>query len=233
MATAILKATRAIVDIGGISVQGLMMPGVTYRMSDSDITSAIDEPRNSLLRARRSGQLEQPEGKDFGCYKVRIEGNNSRLNASSIDLAVAYWILKAPTNKKALALIGALAAEPIYRRFDRAFGIKVAEAQYDATLALKLQSLEARHAWTDVIRDRMIQHGYYNDKIRVQAEFKALTVAVNLALFMQPHFCCDRDNMTPEQMQLIGDFERAAKRKALQMPNASPAELVNAALLNF
>jgi hypothetical protein len=237
MANDIVRATRAEFDIAGIPVAGLMMPDGSYRMSDTDIAAAIDEAANSLSHIRRNKTFKAliSEGSPLSQKpeKLSVQGNNAKLNCSTIEFAAAYWVLRSKDNNKAFALATALVTESIQRRFDRAFGQHVTEAEYDASLRLRLERLNARRGWTDVVKDRMLELGYYNDSERVREEFRELTVTANLKLFNQPHFQCNRDQMTHEQQLLIGDFERAAERKARQYPNATPYQIVEMALMLF
>jgi hypothetical protein len=236
MDNSIVRATRKDFDIAGIAITGLMMPDGEYRMSNTDAANAVDEGRRSMGNFLTSTAFKalQVNGSTVGKpLKVRVDGVLSTFNASSIELVALYWASFGSSNRKAFALTAALATESIQRRFDRAFEQKVTEAEYDAALALRLERLQARRTWTDVVKDRMIAMGYYQDSGRVRDEYKTLTVAANKALFNQPHFKCDRDNMTPEQQQLIGDFERAAQRKANKHPNATPQEIVEMVLQLF
>ena len=236
MATSIVRATRAKFDIAGIPVAGLMMPDGSYRMSNTDAANAIDENRRSMGNFFKSAPFKALQGSTSAMgetTKVRVDGELSTLNASPVEVVALYWASFGSSNHKAFALTAALAAETIQRRFDRAFGQHVTEAEYDASLRLRLERLNARRGWTDVVKDRMLELGYYNDSERVREEFRELTVTANMKLFNQPHFQCNRDQMTHEQQLLIGDFERAAERKARQYPNATPYQIVEMALMLF
>ena len=242
MAKSIVRATREDFDIAGIDVQGLMMPDGRYKMSDADIARAALRPSRSVGDLRKAKTLElnggntsdlESVGDLLEVLKVKVEGYGKPLNASSIEFAAMYWATQSANSPTALALTVALSTESIQRRFDRAFNQKVTEAEYDASLALRFARLNARKGWTDVVKERMIQFGYYQDRSRVCDEFKSLTVRVNMVHFGRPHFNCDRDNMTAEQQQLIGAFELVAKRKAARYPSATPAEIVELALRAF
>ena len=98
---------------------------------------------------------------------------------------------------------------------------------------LRDRRVRTRRDWTDVIRDRMIAQGYYNDRDRVTEEFRYLTIKVNQALFGQPHFNCDRDTMTKDQQETIEIFERVLVRHSNKFPDRTPEELIDGALALF
>lgn len=249
MANSIIRATACEIDIAGISVTGLMLPNGEYRMSDADIARAVKEHLNAPARYRKliENNSSLPDAYleslkpliDKGCFtvqKVKFQQDSGRLssaNTSNIMFASAFWTYKSRMNDSAFALVSALATETIERRFDRAFNQKVSEAEYDARLALRLQRLEARRSWTDVIKERLEQQELYGNRVYASSVFKDLTVQVNLALFGQPHFRCDRDNMTIKQQNLVGSFETLCARKAEQFPSDTAEELVEKVLLCF
>lgn len=90
-----------------------------------------------------------------------------------------------------------------------------------------MKRLMARHAWTDVLRDRHIQ--CFGVKPN-QNQYKAWTVRANQVLFNRRHFNCDRDNMEMEEQRVIESFEYMAARRAKQNPRATPDQLLELAL---
>lgn len=236
MTKTIVRAKRTTVDIAGIEIQGLMLPDGDYRMSNTDAGKAISVGSRQLGNFRNSTAFKALQDGGFQpgeITEVRMPDGRAIAKTSDLETIAAFWAYMSSSNSTAFALTVALATETITRRFDRAFDQQVTEEEYDAQLVLRFKRLDSRKLWTDVVRDRMVEHGYYQDRKRVSAEFRALTVKVNLALFDQPHFKCDRDTMNDNEQELIADFERACVRLSKKRPTALPAEIVDSALLLF
>jgi hypothetical protein len=130
----------------------------------------------------------------------------------------------------AKTLLLSLAEESIKRRFNHAFEVKCTEDEYNEKLKLRIKRLMARHDYTDVPLKRHV------DLYGIKPEshhYRDWTVMVNEYLFGVKHFNCNRDNMTPEQQELISDFERTAKRFASKNANFKPLELITKSLDTF
>ena len=62
----------------------------------------------------------------------------------SLEVIRRYWLYQASRgNKKAIALVDALMAETIDRRFDAAFGVTRTEQERDDRLSAQIQQLES------------------------------------------------------------------------------------------
>jgi hypothetical protein len=147
-----------------------------------------------------------------------------------IDDAIDYWSAMGERgNRKASALMKALAHESVERRIDRAFGIQVEESERDRQLLDRLNRLQARRDWTDRIKEYQEREGYYMTP-KGKSEFKILTEQVNKQLFGRTHFHCDRDTMTPQQQRLIENFEITLTRQVAKYPSLAIADVVDKAL---
>jgi len=157
-----IKALRKSVQIGVLAVEGLMMPDGLYKMSDTDICSAIDEPPSSISKWRASSAFktlllaglaisEKPE-------KLKIAGYNKHVNASDLETASQYWLSKAAVNPKAFQLCAALMQETLERRFDRTFEQRVDEEERDRRLKERMQGKLVRRTFTDAIQSYMERH---------------------------------------------------------------------------
>lgn len=219
MATTI-KAQREKIDIAGIEVFGYLLPDNTYALSGRNVTDAIEVQHKSLVEKFRVKSLKSLPHNDSSLGEIRAV-TGEKFIPVSIEDAVEYWYLMSMDgNKRAAALLRALAIESIERRFDRAFGKVVTEQERDLKLAERYRRLQTRRDWTDVIKDIQETQGYYKTKMG-NDEFREATVLVNRKLFGVDHFDCDRDNMTPEQQKIITQFEGglvfyASKRKNRQ-----------------
>ena len=205
MATTI-KAQREKIDIAGIEIFGYLLPDNTYALSGRNVTDAIEVQHKSLVEKFRVKSLKSLPHNDSSLGEVRAV-TGEKFIPVSIEDAVEYWYLMSMDgNKRAAALLRALAIESIERRFDRAFGKVVTEQERDLKLAERYRRLQTRRDWTDVIKDIQETQGYYKTKMG-NDEFREATVLVNRKLFGVDHFDCDRDNMTPEQQKIITQFE--------------------------
>lgn len=219
MATTI-KAQREKIDIAGIEIFGYLLPDNTYALSGRNVTDAIEVQHKSLVEKFRVKSLKSLPHNDSSLGEVKAV-TGEKFIPVSIEDAVEYWYLMSMDgNKRAAALLRALAIESIERRFDRAFGKVVTEQERDLKLAERYRRLQTRRDWTDVIKDIQETQGYYKTKMG-NDEFREATVLVNRKLFGVDHFDCDRDNMTPEQQKIITQFEGglvfyASKRKNRQ-----------------
>lgn len=244
--TNVIKAIKAPVFIGNIEIEGLAivaedMTNPEYRLSQSQALTVVGEDKGLLSQwARRDSKpLKALQAIGFRGYQkeLTIVNDAKARKAKSLsleDVAILWAYLNSCGNVKATALVVASTQETLERRFNRAFGVKVSEDEYNDKMALRLQRLMARHQWGDVIKAKMTELGYYDtDKERAWAEFRELTMKVNYALFNTPHFKSDRDNMTEKQQQLITAFERCLVHNADKHPELDHFQLVDRVLQVF
>lgn len=221
-----MKAQVATIDLGFAKFDGLMLPSGEYAIAVPQIASLIQSTQNYA-----SQEFKRLLGEGFNPSKQSIEGTKALVNVVSLQTFTKILYAKAKQgNAIADSLVGAMLDEGFERRFDTAFGKKVSEAEYNERLALRMKRLMARHAWTDVLRDRHIQCFGVKPK---PDQYKDWTVAVNEALFGRRHFQCDRDTMAMEEQQLIESFEYTAVRKAKKHPSVKPDELLDLVLSTF
>lgn len=222
----VTKAIKTEIEIGTLNIEGLMLPSADFAISVSQIAEIFELLKNNATR-----EVKAILGKDFQLLKCSSELNPKPVNIVLIkDFKKIIRFYDKLGHPMAEALTDALLEEGIERRFARAFGVKIEEAEHDEKLKLRMKRLLARHDWTDVLMNR---HVDLNGVKPEPQDYKRWTVAVNQKLFGQPHFCRNRDNMTPEQQQTIYDFERMAKRRAEQYPTITADELVIKALDTF
>lgn len=222
----VTKAIIAKIELGIITTEGLMLPSGDYAVAVSQVANIFSLPKNHATR-----DVKRLLCKDSPLPKVASELNSKPVNIIFLnDFKRIIRSLDKQGHPVAEALADALLEEGIERRFARAFNQKVEEEEYDERLKLRMKRLLARHDWTDVLMNR---HVDLNGVKPEPQDYKRWTVTVNQKLFGQPHFCRNRDNMTPEQQQTIYDFERMAKRRAEQYPTITADELVIKALDTF
>ena len=201
-----IKAERATIDIGGIPLNAYMLPGGEYRLAGRNVTDAIEKHDSSLREIMGVKSLKALPHADSSLSEVRAE-TGEKFIPVAIEDAVAYWaIMASKGNAKALAIVVALATESLERRADRAFNIKRTEQERDERLKLRINRISAFRGWTDCIKDWQEAKGIYGTPDG-KKQYADLVRLVNLRLFNQPHFNCDRDTMTIDQQLQIGAFE--------------------------
>jgi hypothetical protein len=221
-----MKAQVATVDLGFTKFDGLMLPNGEYAIAVPQIASLIQSIQNTASR-----DFKRLLGEDFSPSKQSIEGTKAQVNI--VDLKIFTKILYAMAkqgNPIADSLVQALLEESFERRFDTAFNKKVSEAEYSERLAFRFKRLMARHAWTDVLRDRHIQ--CFGTKPSPN-QYKQWTIKANEVLFGRKHFNGDRDTMEMEEQRLVESFEYMAVRRSKQHPSAKPDDLLLLALDTF
>ena len=128
-----VKASRAIVQIGSIQVDGFMLPDGSYQMSQTQAAECIGKPEINARRFLTSKAIKSLLSKGYTPDRVDIESDEqmrgqSRINALPLSVVTAYWFNQAQQgNEQAAALVWALLTESLERRFDRAFGISRGE----------------------------------------------------------------------------------------------------------
>jgi hypothetical protein len=144
-----IKATRATVTIGNLTIEGFMLPDGSYRMSQTQAAGAVGLKVQNVSDFLRSNALKSLMGESYTPQTSEIEPDESqgrggsRINAVSIEVVSKYWLWQAYRgNKKALALVDALLTETIERRFDAAFGIDRTEQERNDRLSARVQELE-------------------------------------------------------------------------------------------
>ena len=221
-----MKAQVATIDLGFAKFDGLMLPNGEYAIAVPQAALLFETSKNTASR-----DFKRLLGERFETSKTATGFNQAPINIISISVfRLLVRELDKQGNAIATALVDAFFEESVERRFDTAFGKKVSETEYNERLALRMKRLMARHAWTDVLRDRHIQCFGVKPK---PDQYKDWTVIVNEALFGRRHFNCDRDTMEMEEQRLIESFEYTAVRKAKKHPSATPDELLELTLMVF
>jgi len=152
-----MKAQRATIAIAAdIEINAYLIPDGRIRLAGRNVTDAIEEPANSLLRIMGVKTLKALPSADSSLLQIKADTGES-VTPVSIDDAIAYWTKMAiKGNQRAATLIGALAAESIERRADRAFGIQRTEEERDLRLATRLSTRKDFRWLTDALK----QHGF-------------------------------------------------------------------------
>ncbi|MEA5478891.1 hypothetical protein VB774_14790 [Pseudanabaena galeata UHCC 0370] len=146
-----IKATRATVAIGELTVDAFMLPDGSYRMSQAGAAAAIADAPVYALRFLKTNDSKLLLGEAFTDYSpdvIEVESEpdvrgQTRINALPLEVVAAYWLYRAfKGNKNAFILSGALIAESLECRFDDAFGVIRTEQERNETTTKKIKTLE-------------------------------------------------------------------------------------------
>lgn len=139
-----VKATRATVQIGSLAVEGFMLPDGSYKMSLTQAAEIVGLGVQNASDFLRSKALKSLLGKDYTPQTFEIEAEDqgrgqSRIRALPLEIVRKYWLWQACRgNKQALALVDALLAETLERRFDEAFGVSRSEEERNQRLSERM-----------------------------------------------------------------------------------------------
>ncbi len=163
-----IKATRASVQIGSLTVDGFMLPDGSYRMSLTQTAESVGKPARStfdFLRSKALKRLLSEAGGTFDFlpfdtvsaissdtytvdqFLVDIGGEGSlgqtRIRGVPLEIVILYWHWESfRGNKQAFFLVTGLATETLERRFDVAFGVSRTETEWNERLIQRNSVLE-------------------------------------------------------------------------------------------
>lgn len=138
-----IKAQRTTITIAGIELEGFKLPDGMKGLSQAQMAETIGLWRSTALRFLKSNEAKPLLDKGFRSSAVSVEAGElsgeqaRRINLVPPELVAAFWAYQAERgNKKALALIIALAQETLDRRLDAAFGDVKSEQEREATVGI-------------------------------------------------------------------------------------------------
>ena len=227
----ISKGVRVEIKLGVIPLSVYQVPSGIYKLSGRNVTDAVDEDLNTLLRFYGVKSLKALPHADSESYKINPGKHGTPFTAVSIEDATQYWLAMAiKGNIKAQVIAQACMAESIERRADKALGIMVSEQERNARMELRMKRIATRRKWTDALKDRHIAlHGVEPSSER----YREWTVKANEALLSRKHFKCDRDNMTETEQHIIESFEFLCCRWAGRYDSKGPDEILEMVLDTF
>lgn len=168
-----VRAVRASVQIGSLTVDGFMLPDGSYRMSQTQAAECVqDDPvyaRNFL--GSKEGKALLGEGFTPETFEVDSTGQvrgQTRIRGWPLNAVYAYWVYRCYRGSKpAFNLVIALGTESLERRFDSAFGVIRSETERNELLSQRVQELEQdiREAfWVD--DEARIERDHYERLLR-------------------------------------------------------------------
>ena len=143
-----IKATRATVAIGGLTVDAFMLPDGSYRMSQTQAADLVGLSERNVREFLDSKTFERLAGEGYTPAIFDIDSEQSRgqsrFRGLPLEVVVIYWVYQCYRgNKQAFSLLIALATESLERRFDDAFGVVRTEQERNDTTTAKIKALES------------------------------------------------------------------------------------------
>jgi hypothetical protein len=143
-----IKATRATVAIGGLTVDAFMLPDGSYRMSQTQAADLVGLSERNAREFLDSKTFERLAGEGYTPAIFDIDSEQSRgqsrFRALPLEVVVIYWVYQCyRSNKQAFSLLIALATESLERRFDDAFGVARTEQERNDATTAKIKALES------------------------------------------------------------------------------------------
>ena len=158
-----IKATRATVAIGDLTVDAFQLPDGSYRMSLSQAAECVGKPARGTFDFLQSKALKRLLGEVQGTFDflpdestdnyqpenltVDIgEGGSkgqTRIRGLPLGLVALYWAWESfRGNRSALLLTVSLTTESLERRFDDAFGVIRTEKERNQRLSQQNKQLK-------------------------------------------------------------------------------------------
>lgn len=168
-----VKAVRALVQVGNLTVDGFMLPDGSYRMSQTQAAECIqDDPvyaRNFLVS--KDGKTLLNKGFTPETFEVDSTGQvrgQTRIVGWLLKTVYAYWVYRCyKGSKPAFNLVIALGTESLERRFDAVFGVTRTESERNDLLSERIQELESdfrKAFWVD--DEARIERDHYEQLLR-------------------------------------------------------------------
>ena len=143
-----IKATRATVAIGALTVDAFMLPDGSYRMSQTQAADLVGLSERNARDFLDSKTFERLVGEGYTPAIFDIDSEQSRgqsrFRGLPLEIVVIYWVYQCYRgNKQAFSLLIALATESLERRFDNAFGVVRTEQERNDATTARIKALES------------------------------------------------------------------------------------------
>lgn len=233
-----VKAVRGVIHVGDIPLNVYLLPDGTYRLAGRNVTDAVGEPNNSLIRWAGVKSLKALPGNDDSPIQIKADTGESIVPVCIKD-AVAFWAaLARKSNRLALGLLEALAIESIERRADDYFGNQVSEFERNERIKLRMQTIATRNeledaiAWycrTHEVSDNYAKFIYIN---ATQALWKGTHGKIRKAIAEEYGLTTGGDLRSVLTSRELNDIERVESVAAHLILNRGfePVEAVNSAI---
>lgn len=179
-----IKAQRTTITIAGVEMDGFKLPNGQKGLSQAQMAEVINAHPESGSRFLKSETAKALPHKSFPVSHLdfadesRNDNLPKRVKIIPPELVAAFWAYQAERgNKKALALVIALAQETLDRRLDAAFGdVRSEQEREAATREVRLSWEHERQFCSDT--HEFFQSSCYRYGFRPSTAHDAITKAV-------------------------------------------------------
>lgn len=210
-----VKAVRATIYLGDIPLEVFQLPSGEYRLSQTGVAVAIGNEETSFRNFLVGKSSEALPYKGFRSAKLKVDGNNVKINAIPVELAVVFWGKETiEGNVLAARLLVACGIEAIERRADTAFNVQRTEEERQAAFSARVKGKIIRRSLTDAIADYMANHPELSPNT-VKFMYSNVSDAVNLIVFGRKACKLRADLQVPLE-GLLRDFYTSREQQYVQ-----------------
>ena len=178
-----IKAERATILLGDIPIEVYQLPDGSYKLSGRNVTDAVSEANNTLIRYYGVKSLKDLPSADLERYKVNPGKEGSPFEPVSINDATIFWHgMSKKGNTIADQIIQAALIESIERRADAAFGVQRSEEERNQRFKARVDGIATRRTLTDAIKDFISTHPELSDNA-VKFMYSNVTDGIYRSLF--------------------------------------------------
>lgn len=214
-----IKAIRAEIFLGDISLNVYQMPNGEYKLAGRNVTDAVGEHNSSLTREMGVKSLKALPNADLSLTHLKAESGETFIPVAIQD-ATEYWGRVAKKgNHLAIAILVASATEAIERRADAAFNVKRTEEERNERFKARVEGKIARRTFTDAIQAYIDRHPELSGS-RINFMYNNASDRVNKAVFgrVAKILCrdfkadkdCLRDSFNDTELRRIAMVEEEA-----------------------
>jgi hypothetical protein len=210
-----VKADVAIVKVGLLEIEGLMMPDGSFRLAFSQLASLNLVPSNRSLK-----QLKSLVSLDFPSHQSVYTTLNSK-KVNTIDLVDFELLLRKLDRmqvKEAREMVDMLVGLSIQQLFSDAFNIQFEEEQRQVYLKNRQEGKYVRRTATDALKDWLDKYRHLLSENERKFVYIHISEAVNKVVFDRSSVRLRtdwklnksaqvRDYMTPRELKLIEQLE--------------------------
>lgn len=232
-----IKASRTTIFLGEIPIEVYQLPDGQYRLSGRNVTDAIAEANNTLIRFYGVKSLKDLPSADLERYKINPGKEGSPFEPVSIKDASLFWHgMSKKGNITADQITQAALIESIERRADAAFGVQRTEEERNIRFKARMDGKIARRSLCDAVKDYIEKHPELSENA-VKWMYSNVSDSVYRSLFgrsckrLTDDLKADqaklRDSLTAPELNNLNAFESMVMR--LIDRNTEPLEAVKIA----
>ena len=199
-----LKAIVAPVQIGHITIDGLMLPNGDFAIAVSQIAEMFSVPQKNSSR-----DFKALLGNDSPFLTVKSELNSKTVNILSLtEFEILTLELVIRGNEKAIAFQRDLVGLALIQLFNRSFGIKFDEIDAQNWLKERQDGKYYRRSLTDAVKFLIGQGEDLNYGLITLKTYSACNLSSEYAIYRKAHKDAKfRNTLDSERLRRVGKFE--------------------------